>query len=193
MHMDKKNLKQKRTFVPQSIGDTLRKVNRKFSSKYNRAEFIINSKWPEIAGSYFKEYSEPLNVSRVRDFENDLGETVYKNYLNVSVAPAAAIEFQHFKDTIIEKINTYFGYKAIIDLRIHQNYIPKYTHMQQNKNKQIDKDDIEFVKQNVKTMVIFRNRNQEFRLLVFKPNLIAHLKLRCQFFELGLKIQFVGI
>ena len=42
----------------------------------------------------------------MRDFENDLGETVYKNYLNVSVAPAAAIEFQHFKDTIIEKINT---------------------------------------------------------------------------------------
>ena len=71
--MDKKNIKQKRTFVPQSIGDTLRKVNRKFTSKYNRTEFVINSKWPEIAGSYFKEYSEPLNVSRVRDFENDLG------------------------------------------------------------------------------------------------------------------------
>ena len=84
MHMNKKNIKQKRAFVPQSIGDTLRKVNRKFSSKYNRIEFVINSKWPEIAGSYFKEYSEPLNVSRVRDFENDLGETVYKNYLNVS-------------------------------------------------------------------------------------------------------------
>ncbi len=162
MNMDKKNIKQKRTFVPQSIGDTLRKVNRKFSSKYNRTEFIINSKWPEIAGSYFKEYSEPLNVSRVRDFENDVGEIVYKNYLNVSVAPAAAIEFQHFKDTIIEKINTYFGYRAIIDLRIHQNYIPKYTHMKQTKKKQIDKDDIEFVKQNVKE---FQNSDLKKSLL----------------------------
>ena len=45
--------------------------------------------------------------------------------MNVSVAPAAAIEFQHFKDVVIEKINSYFGYKAIADLRIHQNYIPK--------------------------------------------------------------------
>ena len=162
MHMDKKNIKQKRTFVPQSIGDTLRKVNRKFSSKYNRTEFIINSKWPEIAGNYFKEYSEPLNVSRVRDFENDVGETVYKNYLNVSVAPAAAIEFQHFKDIIIEKINTYFGYKAIIDLRIHQNYIPKYIHMKQSKKKHIDKDDIEFVKQNVKE---FQNSDLKKSLL----------------------------
>ena len=41
------------------------------------------------------------------------------------VAPAAALEFQHYKDTIIEKINSYFGYKAIIDLRIQQNYIPR--------------------------------------------------------------------
>ncbi len=160
--MDKKNIKQKRTFVPQSIGDTLKKVNRKFSSKYNRTEFIINSKWPEIVGSYFKEYSEPLNVSRVSNFENDLGETVYKNYLNVSVTPAAAIEFQHFKDTIIEKINTYFGYKAIIDLRIHQNYIPKHSHMERNKKKQIDKGDIEFVKKNVED---FQNSNLKQSLL----------------------------
>ena len=98
----------------------------------------------------------------MRDFENDLGETVYKNYLNVSVAPAAAIEFQHFKDTIIEKINTYFGYKAKMDLRIHQNYIPKYNHMKQRKKKQIDKEDIEFVKQNVKE---FQNSDLKKSLL----------------------------
>ena len=148
--MDKKNIKQKRTFVPQSIGDTLRKINRKFSSKYNRTEFIINSKWPEIAGSYFKEHSEPLNVSRVRDFENDVGETVYKNYLNVSVAPAAAIEFQHFKDTIIEKINSYFGYKAIIDLRIHQNYITKgsYKNIKMS-SKVLNHNDKENINRNV--------------------------------------------
>ena len=53
MYMDKKNIKQKRTFVPQSIGDTLRKVNRKFSSKYNRTEFLIHSKWPEIVVNIF--------------------------------------------------------------------------------------------------------------------------------------------
>ena len=160
--MDKKNLKQKRTFVPQSIGDTLRKVNRKFSSKYNRTEFVINSKWPEIAGSYFKEYSEPLNVSRVRDFENDLGETVYKNYLNVSVAPAAAIEFQYFKDTIIEKINTYFGYKAIIDLRIQQNYIPKYDSMKKTKSQKINNDKKEFIEKNIEE---FQNNELKKSLL----------------------------
>ena len=34
------------------------------------------------------------------------------DYLHVNVSPAAAIEFQHFQDKIIEKINSYFGYKA---------------------------------------------------------------------------------
>ena len=160
--MDKKNIKQKRTFVPQSIGDTLRKVNRKFSSKYNRTEFLIHSKWPEIVGKYFLNYSEPLNVSKVRDFENDLGETVYKNYLNVSVTPAAAIEFQHFKDTIIEKINTYFGYKAIIDLRIQQNYIPKNNIMKKAKSFQINKDDKEFIEKNIEK---FQNNELKKSLL----------------------------
>ena len=123
--MDKKNITPKRTFIPQLIGDTVKKINRNFSSKFGKIEFIIHSKWSEIAGSYFCEYSEPKNISRIADYENDVGETVYKNLLNVSVTPAVAIEFQHFKDTILEKINSYFGYKAIIDLRIQQNYIPK--------------------------------------------------------------------
>ncbi len=123
--MDKKNNKLRRTFIPQVIGESLKKINRRFSSKFGKIEFIIHSNWEQIVGSYFTEYSEPLHISRTIDYENDFGETVYKNYLNVSVSPAAALEFQHFKDKVIEKINGFFGYKAIIDLRIKQNYITK--------------------------------------------------------------------
>ena len=121
--MNKKNNLSKRTFVPLAISQALRKINIGFTSKFGKIEFIIHSKWPEIVGSYFTEYSEPKNITKLPDYENEVGEMIYKNHLNVSVAPAAAIEFQHFKDKIIEKINSYFGYKAIIDLRIQQNYI----------------------------------------------------------------------
>ena len=41
------------------------------------------------------------------------------------VSPAAAVEFQHYKGAIIEKINSFFGYKAITDLRLQQNFIPE--------------------------------------------------------------------
>ncbi len=121
--MNKKNIKIKRSFIPQRIGDSIKKINRNFTSKFDKIEFIIQSNWEQIVGSYFAEFSEPLYITRIPDFENEIGETVYRNYLNVSVSPAAALEFQHFKDTILEKMNSYFGYKAIIDLRIQQNYI----------------------------------------------------------------------
>ena len=92
--MDKNNNKSKRDFIPQYIGNTIKKISRNFTSKFGRIEFTIHSNWPKIAGSYFSEYSEPKGVSNVYDSENELGETVYKSYLNVSVAPAAALEFQ---------------------------------------------------------------------------------------------------
>ncbi len=121
--MNQKNKSSKRNFIPQAIGDTIKKINKNFSSKFNKIEFIIHSHWSEIAGSYFTDYSEPKNITRIPDYENEIGQTIYKNYLNVSVAPAAAVEFQHFKDTILENINSFFGYKAIIDIKIKQNYI----------------------------------------------------------------------
>ncbi len=152
--MNKKNNSAKRSFVPQIFGDTLKKINRRFSSKFNKLDFIIRSKWPEIVGSYFKSYSEPINISSVADYENEYGETIYKNHLNVSVAPAAAIEFQHFKDKILEKINSYFGYKAIIDLRIQQNYIPSNEENKNIKmsNLKLTKDENDIIKNGVKKL-----------------------------------------
>ena len=123
--MNKKNITPKRAFIAQSIGDTIKKINRNFTSKFGKIEFIIHSNWSKIVGSYFCKHTEPKNISRMPDYENDLGETIYKNYLKVEVTPAVALEFQHFKDTIIEKINSYFGYKAISDLRLQQNFVPE--------------------------------------------------------------------
>ena len=148
--MDKKNNKPKRSFIPQSIGDTVKKINKNFSSKFGKVEFIIHSNWHNIVGSYFTDFSQPNQITRIPDIENDYGEKIYKNYLNVSVAPAAAIEFKHFKDTIIEKINSYFGYKAIMDLRIHQNYIAKASNKNiKMSNKVLDDNDRENINRDV--------------------------------------------
>ena len=91
MNMEKINKKPKRTFIPQSIGDTVKKINRNYVSKFGKIEFIIHSNWAKIVGSYFADFSQPKNVSQVYDSENDIGEHIYKRYLNVSVAPAAAL------------------------------------------------------------------------------------------------------
>jgi hypothetical protein len=123
--MEYKNRVSKRTFVPKRIGDTLTRVNRAYSSKFGKIEFLILSKWPQIVGSFFADHSEPDKISRLTDGYNEVDEPIFKNFLHVRVSPAAAVEFQHYKDTIIEKINSFFGYKAISDLRLQQNFIPK--------------------------------------------------------------------
>ena len=115
----------KRTFVPKKIGETLSRVNKNYSSKFGKIEFLIISKWSEIVGSFFADHTEPDKISRLTDDYNDFDEPIFKNFLHVRVSPAAAVEFQHYKDTIIEKINSFFGYKAIADLRLQQNFIPE--------------------------------------------------------------------
>ena len=114
----------KRTFVPKKLGDTLSRINKNYSNKFGKIEFLIFSKWTQIVGSFFANHSEPDKISRITEEFNEFDEPIYKNYLHVRVSPAAAVEFQHFKDTIIEKINSYFGYKAISDLRLQQNFVP---------------------------------------------------------------------
>ena len=123
--MSNKSEGSKRAFVPKTIGESLQNITKQFSNKHGKIEYLILSKWPQIVGSFFADHSEPEKINRVPYEENEMGETTYRNFLNVKVSPAAAVEFQHFKDKIIEKINSYFGYKAITDIRLQQNFIPK--------------------------------------------------------------------
>ena len=134
--MNNSNEVSKRTFVPKTIGESLQKVNQKFSSKFGKIEYIIHVKWKQIVGSFFSSHSQPIKIISVKDFIDDKNEYIFSNYLHVNVSPAAAVDFQHFKDEIAEKINSYFGYKAIKGIKIHQNFIPKLDDSSVNKTKQ---------------------------------------------------------
>ena len=142
--MNNKNEESKRAFVPKTIGDSLKKINRDISNKYGKIEYLIIAKWPKIVGQFFANHSEPNKISRIPDGENDTGDVIYSNYLHINVSPVAAVEFQHFKDKIIDKINSYFGYKAISNIRLKQNFIPKKNYTkQQNSNKNISLDKLD--------------------------------------------------
>ena len=111
-----------RTYKPKKIRDTIGIINKKYINKFGKIDYIIYSKWEEIVGSFFKNHSEPKKIISIKE-ENDNSEAAYYNYLLVNVTPSAALEFQHFKDKIIEKINSYFGYKAIKGIKISQKII----------------------------------------------------------------------
>ena len=126
--------KPKRNFIPISIAESLKTVNRKFLYKFGKLDYTIHAKWSDIVGNFFVNYSEPQKITSVANSTNGDGETIYDRYLHVNVSPAAALEFQHFQDKIIEKINSYFGYKAIKGIKIHQHHVQKVYFKKTKKN-----------------------------------------------------------
>ena len=139
--------KPKRKFVPISIAESLKSVNRKFLYKFGKLDYTIHAKWSDIVGSFFVNYSEPLKISSILSSVDEDGSNIYDRYLHVNVSPAAAIEFQHFQDKIIEKINSYFGYKAIKGIKIHQQFIKNDNLNKKDKNvnlieREIDKKEV---------------------------------------------------
>ena len=117
--------KTNRTFKSISIGDSLRNVNQKFLYKFGKLDYTIHAKWSEIVGSFFVHYSEPRKIITIKKPTERLDEFIYEKYLHVNVTPSVAVEFQHFQNKIIEKINSYFGYKEIKGIIIHQNFFKK--------------------------------------------------------------------
>ena len=131
--------KPKRNFVPLSIAESLKTVNKKFLYKFGKLDYTIHAKWSDIVGNFFVNHSEPQKITSVANSTNDDGETIYDRYLHVNVTPAAALEFQHFQDKIIEKINSYFGYKAIKGIKIHQHHVHKEYFKKTKKNNNLIK------------------------------------------------------
>ena len=136
--------KNTRNFKPVRIGDSLTNVNQKFLYKFGKLDYTIHAKWAEIVGSFFVQHSEPQKISSVPISNDETGNIIYEKYLHVNVTPSAAVEFQHFQNKVIEKINSYFGYKAIKGIQIHQklvkneNIAPKKNNVNfANKNKKV--------------------------------------------------------
>ena len=132
--MIEKLKKLNRKFIPISIAKSLENLNKKILYKFGKLDFIIHAKWSDIVGKFFVQHSEPLKISSIYVSTNEIGDKIYDKYLHVNVSPAVAIEFQHFQDKIIEKINSYFGYKAIHGLKIHQHYVNKDHLIKKTKN-----------------------------------------------------------
>jgi len=140
--------KNNRKYRPESIGNSLKALNQKFLYKFGKLDYVIHSKWGEIVGSFFVDHSKPIKITSIMSGDNNEGETVYDKFLHVNVTPAAAIEFQHFQNKIIEKINSYLGYKAIKGIKIHQKLVRKEN--KSSKTKQINFTNIKQKKQEIK-------------------------------------------
>ena len=145
--MKKYNQNEKRNYKPIKIGESLKDINQKLLYKYGKLDYIIFARWPEIVGVFFVKHSQPEKIISLPKMNPDYKDESFEKILHVNVTPAAAVEFQHFKNKVIEKINSFFGFKAIHDIKIHQKLIKKNTPFFEKQN---NSDNSNFLQKKIK-------------------------------------------
>jgi hypothetical protein len=90
------------------------------------ATTALLSEWPAIAGAELAQFTMPDKVvwpKRRDDAEDDVphkGHRVEGAILVLRVEGPRAIEVQHRSGQILERVNAYFGYRAVAEMRILQ-------------------------------------------------------------------------
>ena len=124
----KRNNKESKTYVQglRSFGNTLPRGVKGILKKngYNYSEII--SKWNKLVGKEISSCSFPKSIKM--DKGSDSGTLV------LSIKRGSEIDIEYSKKDIIDKINSYFGYKLISEIRL------KASNVKTNKaNKRKDK------------------------------------------------------
>jgi hypothetical protein len=97
----------------QAIGATLPRIAKPVLGKQGLGEAQLLAEWPAIVGEELARYCWPIKLSFPRGERRD-------GTLRLRVASAIAIEIQHREPALIERINGYFGYRAVIRLTLVQ-------------------------------------------------------------------------
>jgi hypothetical protein len=106
-----------RTNAMLSLAVTLPKVTRRTLGRHGLAEGGLVTDWATVVGATIAERSLPLRLSFT-------GGERREGTLHVRVSGALALELQHLEPQVLERINGYFGYRAVARLRIHQGPVP---------------------------------------------------------------------
>jgi hypothetical protein len=103
-----------------ALGETVDAVARPMLGRRGFAGSRVVAEWASIVGEHFAARSLPERVTRPPGGQD--GGT-----LHVRVASGAlAVELQHLEPLIVERINTYFGYRAVARLKLTHGPIPEH-------------------------------------------------------------------
>ena len=102
---------------PQQIGRLIDRVISKPLRRNGFAHSEILTRWSAIVGAELAAESCPEKLSFA---PHNQGAGV----LCIRVASAAALEFQHRAPEIVERVNSYFGFRAVSRLRLVQGSMP---------------------------------------------------------------------
>lgn len=100
---------RQRQTVP--VARLLQRVLTPAARRHGFAETAVLADWPAIVGPMMAKRCQPIKISRGR------GKSA-PGTLVVMASPVMALELQHAAPQIVDRVNTYFGYRAIAKLHL---------------------------------------------------------------------------
>jgi len=109
---------------PRALGGTLAKLTRPAYKRRGFAQADVLARWSAIVGEALAATSCPEKLS----FPTGAGGG---GTLQVRVASGFALEMQHLAPLVIERINGFYGYRAVARLKLVQGALPpkRASHM----------------------------------------------------------------
>lgn len=120
--------------APKTVGSFVPQLTQKAFEKYGFSTVALLTDWAAIAGKDLASYTRPERIKWPRnvpirgDVESGC-EGRPGACLILRVDPARALDVQYSTAQLLERINVYFGYRAIADLRILQAPVEAKSNM----------------------------------------------------------------
>lgn len=105
------NSSSKKPQGARALAALLPKLTKSLYAKRGFAEAGVLNDWPDIVGRPLADYTAPERLSP-------------SGVLEVRVSGAWALELQHLEPLVLERIASYFGYRAVTRLALVQGPLP---------------------------------------------------------------------
>lgn len=118
---------------PRPLADVLHKTLAEAFAKQGFASVELVTRWPEIVGAEIAAHSQPEKIQWPRSPQGrspqgrtskgqtaQAGNAPEPGTLLLRVEGPAALEIQHLSDVILERVNQFFGWRAVGNVRLRQ-------------------------------------------------------------------------
>ena len=102
----------------QKVSDLIASISRPLFQSHGLLDERLVFHWKEIVGEKLSSYSFPLKLVGGGQASSNT-----PRILEVLVSPGAALEMTYAKNAIIAKVNQFFGYAIVTDLRVKHGNI----------------------------------------------------------------------
>lgn len=115
-----------------AVGSYVPTLTRKAFEKFGFSAATLVTDWAQIVGADIAGSTVPVKLSWPRRAESDLGDEAGQGSrpqkrieatLVLRVDPAVALDIQYRTRQILERINGYFGYRAVAQVKIEQGTV----------------------------------------------------------------------